>query len=492
VFERLRARSGRSVSVCPAIFAIAVLAWGCGSSTPPTASPTATATASAEAVPITIRWYLGFTLPASNQMLESAEAFARRFNESQDEIVVEVEAGSAMDPLGEFSLMVSEDDPPEIVGPAPETFLFRYQGAFLDLEDEIAKQDVDLAQVDPQLIGLLRLADRGQIALPYTVSPGFIFYNKDLFSRAGLPDLPKRVGETYMGKPWDWNALGDVAALMTRDKNGRNASDGRFDPAHVVQWGFDFNSFFELRIASSFGAGSLLAQDGRTTQVPEQWRVGWRWYYDAIWTRHVVPTAAQKEVLDPNSIGTAASGRVAMAAAFPWAIPLFGGIRDSIDDPEPSPAFANWDMAVMPSWEGEVSSPTDVDAFALTAKTRHPDEAFRVMTAIMADPGLRTVFDDMPADRSARAAYYARLDAELAGKFPGNTVSWSVLDEMAAHPAVPHPEAEPPYLPTAYSYLRAFYGDLTGVAGLDLDARIDALLKDLQYVFGAAPPIAAP
>jgi multiple sugar transport system substrate-binding protein len=491
MFGRARAGAWRSRPLVADLAAIAVAALvaGCGSSAVPTGSPTPASTASPSpaAEPVTIRWYLGLSFSWAISGLKEVEAFAERFNESQDEVILEL-VEEPMDPLGVFERMLAAGEPPDIVGPTYASFLYRYDGAYLDLDGEIAKQGYDLSQIDSPLLQLLRLEGRGQIGLPYSVSPGFIFYDKDLFSRAGLPDLPKQVGETYLGKPWDWNTLRDVAALLTLDNKGRTANDPHFDSARIAQWGFDFQGFYELRIASSFGGGSLLAPDGKTAQIPQQWREAWRWYYDAIWARHIAPTGAQKKSLDPEGLGTAASGRIAMAGSFPWQIWAFGGVAASTNDPTPVPAFTQWDMAVMPSWNKVVSSPTEAQAMAVTAGSRHPSEAFRVMTAIMADPQLRASFGEMPADRSARPAYYAARDAEVQKVFPGNTVTWRVLDEMAAHPALPHPEATLLYGPSTYDVFGSFYEDLTSDGDLDVDSRIDALTAALQAAFDNASP----
>jgi multiple sugar transport system substrate-binding protein len=480
---RVRSWRGRPVVAGLAAIVVASLIAGCGSSAVPTGSPTpgATASPSPSAEPVTIRWFTGFSSIWAMSDPEEIEAFVERFNESQDEVILELVV-ELMYPAKAFELMLAAGDPPDIVGPAWATDLYRYDGEYLDLDGEIAEQGYDTGQIDPQLLGLLRLEGRGQIGLPYGVGPGFVFYNKDLFAKAGLPDLPKHVGETYQGKPWDWNTLRDVAALLTLDSKGRTANDPHFDAAHISQWGFDFEGLYDVSLASSFGGGSLVAQDGRTAQIPDNWRDAWRWYYDAMWTRHIAPTGPQEKALDPKQLGTPATGRVAMAVALPWAIPLFGGVSTSVDDPDPIPTFERWDVAVMPSWNGSVSSPTQVEAFAVTADSAHHSQAFRVMTAIMADPKLRASFGDMPADRSARPAYYAELEAELAADFPGNTVTWSVLDEMAAHPATPDPEATLPHPTRFYSTFRAFSDDLAGRGDLDIDARIDALREAVQSI----------
>jgi hypothetical protein len=90
--------------------------------------------------------------------------------------------------------------------------------------------------------------------------------------------------------------------------------------------------------------------------------------------------------------------------------------------------------------------------------------------------------------RAARAAYYSSLEAVLAEDFPGDTVTWSVLDEMAANAAVPHPDAPVPNRPATYSDCSAFFEKLTSTGGLNVDAEIDALLAKLHLDFKTVSP----
>jgi ABC-type glycerol-3-phosphate transport system substrate-binding protein len=493
MFRRMSARRWRAwrpMLVMTATAALLAATADCGTSAP-TMSPTpaATATASPAGPPITIRWYLGL---GSMPIRSDVEAFVKRYNQSQHEIVLELLPPDSSIP--EFQKMLDEGDPPDIVGPCWVSMLSRFPGAWLDLHDEIVKQGYDLARFDPKVVELLRLGSWGQVGLPYTDNPLFIFYNKDLFSEAGLPDLPRSVGETYMGKPWDWNTLRDVATQLTFDQKGRTPADPKFDPAHVRQWGFDFFRDYDGEgIASAFGGGSLVASDGKTAQIPQPWRDGWRWYRDAIWTQHIAPSAAQKQSLAQDPLVSIATGRIAMSATTASSISTYSWASGLpyTSPPPATPAFKRWDIGVLPSWNGSVTSPADLTAFALTAGSRHQDEAFRIMVAIMADPGLRQVFDpggqDMPAELSAQAAYFAALDTQIQNKFPGNTVTWSVLVEMAARPAIPHQQSPVPNALQASNDVYAFLQDLISKPGLNIDDLIDALRAKLQADFDASP-----
>jgi len=55
----------------------------------------------------------------------------------------------------------------------------------------------------------------------------------------------------------------------------------------------DFQWADGRRMASCFGGGSFVAEDGKTAQIPAVWRDAWSWYYDAMWKKHFAPTGTE-------------------------------------------------------------------------------------------------------------------------------------------------------------------------------------------------------
>jgi multiple sugar transport system substrate-binding protein len=445
-------------------------------SSEPSASPTA-----GEKGPVTIRWFIGLGNSGQPNQIEAARDFVERFNETHKDVVLELVLG-LMDPESELENMMSAGDAPEIVGPTGAWGRRAFEHEFMDLTPLIASHDVDTSAWEPGLLQLLNEGRDGLIGLPYLINPAFIFYNKDIFARAGLPDLPRHVGETYLGKPWDWNTLTDIAARLTLDEKGRQSTDPAFDSSKIAQWGMDFQWWDGRRIAAVFGAGSLVNQNG-DAQIPAVWREAWNRYYDAIWSRHIVPTGDQIASKLLNESATVSSGRIAMSANHTWAINSYAGYNP--DGRVGKPAFKTWDMAVMPSWKGQTTGPLDTDIFVIPKDAAHHDEAFEVMLAIMADPEVAGTYSGVPAVKSLRAAYYARKDADLAKLYPGNQVSWGVLDEMVGYPAIPGHDASMPNHMQSVTDFEDFFSMIQKTPGLDLDAELDALRSRLQADFDA-------
>ena len=159
------------------------------------------------------------------------------------------------------------------------------------------------------------------VGLPFAVYPSFIFYNKDLFDEADLPYPPTKVGDLYEGKPWDLDALRTLAMKLTVDGNGKDATDPAFDPEKIVQWGFEaqYMDNYNIRAeAAFFGAGPLLAADGKTAVVPDYIAQGAKWYNAGVWTDHFIPTANQVASDLLNAGSEFASGNVAIDEGHSW------------------------------------------------------------------------------------------------------------------------------------------------------------------------------
>jgi multiple sugar transport system substrate-binding protein len=452
--------------------------------TPPPPTPTPTTAPSPSNAPATVRWFVGLDQGTTPAQVAAEQAFVASYNSlNKDGITIKLEivpTGTASDVLKNE---MAAGNAPDIVGPVGVGGLNGFEGLFLDLGPEIEKNGLDLTAYDPALVKFLQLGDQGQIGLPYMIFPGYIWYDKDLFSQAKLPGLPTRVGEQYQGQTWDWDELAKVAAQLTVDKNGKKATDAGFDPKTIVRYGLDFQWNDLRRMASCFGSGSFVDPDGKTAQIPAVWADAVKWYYTGIWG---------KNPFIPNGLATASallgkgnsqsSGAVAMNVAWATSIP-------SIASDAESSKVKNWDIGVMPSWKGTTTSPMYADTFTIARASKNPEAAFKAMVAIMADATLLKSYGGEPGKKADQAAYFAALDTTLTQIYPGIAVTWPVLGEMQKYPAVPSFEADMPALAQAKSDYGALLARLRSTAGLDVIAELTKLLAKLQQDFDSAQPI---
>jgi multiple sugar transport system substrate-binding protein len=236
--------------------AVALIAAACGSTAPATSSPAASTAPSTSVAPtqslvavtpepvgavgpnggVIVRWFIGLGAGAQPQQIAAERAFADSFNNSQKAIYLTTEIEDNKVAKDILQTQIAAGNPPDIIGPVGVEGLNLFRDQLLDLSSLVQSQNFDLSKVDPKLVEFWKMGTGGaMIGVPYAVYPSFLWYNKALFDEAKLPYPPTKIGDTYQGKPWDLNALRDLAKKLTVDKNGNDATSPNFDANNVVQ-----------------------------------------------------------------------------------------------------------------------------------------------------------------------------------------------------------------------------------------------------------------
>ncbi len=486
-------RRGLRLITLAAVPALVLSACGSGNAT-----QTATnSTASGSATPMTssnvtpppsatkVVWYIGLGAGSQPNQLQAETDFVNNYNNTnKDNIFLQVSIIPNANATDTLKTQIAAGKGPDIVGPVGIQGRAGFPGVFLDLTAEVASNKTDLSIYGDKLVNSMKMGTDGLIGLPYAIYPGFIFYNKDLFAAQSLPNLPTTVGAQYQGKDWTWDALGTLAKQLTIDTTGKKSTDAGFNPAKTKQYGFDTQWVNDLRrFATPFGAGNYVAADGKTAQIPDAWAQAWKWYYDAMWTSHFAPNNAERSAADMGNGTTIATGRVAMEISWTWAISSFGTVDAS---GKSTSKFKAWDMAVLPSNNGVTTDPVDADTFTIMKASKVPDQAYKAMLAMEADPGLSVAYGAMPAVPSQQAAYFTAAQAGVSAQYPGNTVTWSVATEMLKYAASPtHQDPFPNYVKGTTDD-QAFYTKLQSTPGLNMDNEIAAFKATLQKDFDTA------
>ena len=76
--------------------------------------------------------------------------------------------------------------------------------------------------------------------------------------------------------PWDYDTVRKIAKILTVDKNGKDATEAGFDPENIVQWGFEPQRDDLRQTGAYWKAGTFVAADGKTVQIPEAWAAAWQ------------------------------------------------------------------------------------------------------------------------------------------------------------------------------------------------------------------------
>ena len=433
------------------------------------------------AAPVIVRWFVGLGSGTQPSQIDDEKAFVEKFNATHKGFQIRFElipgGGNATDTL---KTEIEGENAPDLMGPVGVGGLNGFIGILRDLAPLAAKYRFDLSRFPPDMVADLKQGG-DLLSLPYGIYPAFMLYNKDLFAAAGLPDLPKHIGETYMGKTWDWAEVKAIGQRLTLDKAGRHPYDAGFDADHIVQFGLDFQYWDGRRFASAFGQGGAQLVDPAhptTALIGDNFKAAWRYYYDGMWTSHFIPTGKYRaaDLLDDGA--TFASGKVAMNGSNTWCL---GGCYYGDAGKTKMTAV---DFAVMPSFNGVTAGPLDVDGFVITKASKHPDEAFQAMLAIMADPRLLADYGSLPAITSQRTAWEDAKTTEARSYFPAlQTLSWSAVDEMATHAANPSHESYMSHYSQSVSTYSEAFTRLQNAPGLDMDAELSALQEALQFNF---------
>ncbi|MGX4583199.1 ABC transporter substrate-binding protein [Paenibacillus chitinolyticus] len=165
-------------------------------------------------------------------------------------------------------------------GQAPDVWLsdgvyvmkYAERGAVKDLTEWIGK---DLKKDDYYGLDFNKDAKGKYWAVPQGIQVGALFYNKDLFDKAGV---------AYPNENWTWEDLKKNAALLTLDAKGKKADESGFDPKNVNQFGLTFFSITEgwFSVMKSYGGGVLDETAQKSVIDTPQNKQAFEWMVDGM------------------------------------------------------------------------------------------------------------------------------------------------------------------------------------------------------------------
>jgi multiple sugar transport system substrate-binding protein len=298
-----------------------------------------------------------------NDRVGIADTYSKEFDEANEDIVVEYRIVPFDDLVNETLRAFATGNAPDIVSfDNPDFALFSSRGAMLDITDRVAASEV--IKAENYFEGPLNSVswDGKLFGIPkYTDTIG-VFYNKDLFAKAGITEPPKT-----------WAEFTEYAEKLTDPAN--NVYGATFSARAGEEGTFQF-----LPIMQMAGGG----YDNVNTEGAAEVLDLWKKMVDNGW--------ASKDVLSLgqwDSTGTFNSGNAAMAISGPWEIDRM------VED-----AKFDWGVALLPTIEegGARSSALGGFDWGIMSTTKHPDEAFRALEYFAAQDGrIFEEFGNIPA-----------------------------------------------------------------------------------------------
>jgi multiple sugar transport system substrate-binding protein len=437
----------------------------------------------AKAQKTVVTWFVGLGTGTQPEQVKVQDAVVEKFNSSQDKIELKIQYApnnqAAPDLL---ATLIASGNAPDIVGPVGFAGANSFPHTWLDLKPLVESTKYDLKQFPEALVNLYTDQTDGLIGIPFLVFPGLFYYNADLFDEADLAYPPAKFGEKYkLGDKevdWDWNTVAEIAKLLTVDKDGNDATSDKFDPANIVQFGFEHQWDTIRSDFSTFGGANVVDANGKVV-IPEAWRENAKWMWNAIWKDHFMPndTYRNSDLLKPSAF---ASGKVAMARTMLWYTCCVSELK------------AKWDIAVVPSYKGNTYAPADADTFRIQKSTKNPEAAFTALQYLLGEAALdlATAYGGYPARPDLQ-------DAAIKIKAEQNpsVKNWDLVAPSLQYAVAPGHEAAYPNFNKGQQRFADFATLLRGDTGkdIDIDKELDKLQSDLQAIVDAGDqPITAP
>ncbi|MCR5442562.1 MAG: extracellular solute-binding protein [Sphaerochaetaceae bacterium] len=340
------------------------------------------------------------------------------------------------DAATKFTTLVAAGMTPDICGPVGVMGVAQFIDEWLDLTPYIEKDKIDLSVYDDQLVESNRYNVDGQsklVGLPIGYYPSALFYNEDIYDRAGLDYPPEEWGTA----DWTYDKLYEQARQMTLDMWGSDANDPDFDMDNVTQYGYDGTDWSPWRawVGKFFDENGKSVALGMTddyktaTMNSPEWIKAFSELERMIYKEKVRPrsdAAAGASLFgDADPLG---SNRLGVWETFSWMSYAF----ESWD------ANFSWNIGAIPSMDGHVVSATNIDTFVMCRSAKHPDEAWEVYKWLFSDKvysRLNHNYGGIPAMKNLQAQWLDEQKAERPN------INWQVLLDAGAYADNPNNES---------------------------------------------------
>jgi multiple sugar transport system substrate-binding protein len=426
-----------------------------------------------------VTWFVGLGTGGNAEQIEAQNQVVSDFNASQDEILLQVNIVPFASGRDTLSTLIAAGTSPDIVGPVGVGGSNAFADQWADLTGLVESSGYDLSVFDPALVDLYRTADGQLLGIPFAVFPSMTYYNRGLFDEAGLNYPPHNFDEMYVmpdGTEVEWNyeTVGELAKILTVDANGNDATMEGFDPANIVQFGFNFQ-WAQLRLMWTHMQPEDWYDDASgTVTIPESWRTGSQWLQDAVWKNYFYPNATYDASELLASGNAFSSGKLAMAVTPLWYTCC---LANSVGNFE-------WDLAVVPkSFDGQHHVATDADTFRLTKGSANPEAAFTVLSYLL-NEGVSTLAPTYGAFPALPSAQQPWIDGRNSTFDWG--INWDVPVASLAYnnPNEKHHESNLPNWQKVADRTQAFSTLLFGDTGGDIDvnAELDLVQADVQAI----------
>lgn len=315
----------------------------------------------------------------------------KTFNDSHDNIEVKVEYVPYDQFDQKLTTLISSGNAPDIFpsNAADNGFAtYMNMGALLDMT-ELYNRDQSELLLDDKLVDIYK--NSGKLyGIPYLALGTFLYYNKDLFDKAGV-DYPPT---DWDDKNWNFDKYQEDAIALTHDVGDlQKQVFGTMVPsaANLNAWSMGGDFFKPEAYQTGIMGEPDIVNDTNIAAI--------QYYADLINKHKVAPnpeaSTALEQLGDPFL-----TGRVAMVISGGWS---FGSYSN---------ADFNWGVAAVPYHEGR-EVPIYVDPWNISAKTDHPEEAWEFVKFLVSEESVKAFVEITkmaPANPDLNGFYFEQIE----------------------------------------------------------------------------------
>ncbi len=272
------------------------------------------------AAPVQVDYWVGFTGPDRDIM----KSLVDEFNSTHPQIQVNMMSLQWTPLFSKFMIEVRGGTPPDIL-----TMHLFEMGQFVNakLLDANMVKSVGLKKTDySSKLWNASMYSNVQYAVPLDYQMHGLFYNKEIFGKAGITS-PPATGEELI----------KIGQKLTIDKNGKNATEAGFDPQNIVQYGLGMMNnhhgfYMWWGLMNQQGENkAFTATMKKATFNDAKAAKAWAFLEDLVFKYHIVPKG-EKSPFDDFKVG-----KVAMLIDGPWEIPGLDKVADLKYETAPFP-----------------------------------------------------------------------------------------------------------------------------------------------------------
>lgn len=227
-------------------------------------------------------------------------------------------------------------------------------------------------------------------AIPRDYNSIVLFYNKDLFDKAGIE---------YPSDDMTWDEAVEIGKKLTLDANGKNPTEAGFDKDNIAQYGLyvpfeNVDATIETLIWQK--GGKLFSDDGSECYIDsDESKEVFQWLNDLQYKHLVSPTYTAAQKYGEEAFPT---GKFAMVYQGSW-------LQSSLSD-----ADFDWDIAVAPTFDNKVYCAQSVGN-AILASSEKKDAAWKLVKYFSGETGQKIMAesnDSIPVLKSVAEDFYVK------------------------------------------------------------------------------------